>query len=156
MNPEDFMREAIRAADEGMNAGLGGPFGCVIVRLGEVVGRGNNRVTSANDPTAHAEIIAIREACARLQTFRLPDCELYTNCEPCPMCLGAVYWARIPVLYFANTRLDAAEIGFDDDFIYRQVPLPPKERTLSMRPLLREEALEGFRSWEAKADKVGY
>lgn len=150
------MREAIRAADEGMNAGLGGPFGCVIVRQGEVVGRGNNRVTSANDPTAHAEISAIRETCARLRTFQLPDCELYTNCEPCPMCLGAVYWARIPVLYYANNRHDAAKIGFDDDFIYRQIPLRPQDRTLSMRSLLREEALAGFRAWEEKGDKVGY
>ncbi len=150
------MREAIRLADEGMQAGLGGPFGSVIVRQGEIVGRGSNRVISASDPTAHAEIVAIREACTRLGNFQLPDCEIYASCEPCPMCLGAVYWARIPVLYYANTRGDAAAIGFDDDFLYREMPLPPEQRALSMNPLLREEALAVFRAWEKKPDKVRY
>lgn len=153
---EDFMREAIRLAEEGMHGGRGGPFGCVIVRGHEIVGRGNNCVTSTNDPTAHAEVTAIREACTRLGTFQLSDCELYTNCEPCPMCLAAIYWARIPVVYYANTRTDAAAIGFDDDFIYQQVPLPAGERSVRMKSLLREEALAGFRAWEAKADKVRY
>ena len=129
---------------------------CVIVRRGEVIARGNNRVTSTNDPTAHAEITAIREACKSLKTFSLADCELYTNCEPCPMCLAAAYWARIPTLYYANTRLDAAAIGFDDDFIYEQIPLPTEKRALAMRPLLRDEALEVFREWQAKPDKLKY
>ncbi len=156
MRTESFMREAIRLAEEGMHEGRGGPFGCVIVRGNEIVGRGNNRVTSTNDPTAHAEVTAIREAGARLGTFQLSDCELYTNCEPCPMCLAAIYWARLPVVYYANTRTDAAAIGFDDDFIYQQVPLPPEQRSVVMNSLLREEALAGFHAWEAKADKVRY
>jgi len=150
------MREAIKLAEDGMRAGRGGPFGCVVVRRGEVVGRGNNRVTSTNDPTAHAEITAIRDACASLKTFQLTDCELYTSCEPCPMCLSAIYWARIPEIYFANTRQDAAEIGFDDDFIYRQIPLPLEERTIKIRQLLRHEGIATFKNWAAKSDKVRY
>jgi tRNA(Arg) A34 adenosine deaminase TadA len=156
MNHEHFMRAALREAEAGLRQGRGGPFGCVIVRRGEIVARGNNRVTSTNDPTAHAEVTAIREACARLKTFRLDDCELYTSCEPCPMCLAAAYWARIPTLYYGNTRADAAAIGFDDDFIYRQIPLPPEERTLTMRPLLRDEAQAAFREWQAMPDKTRY
>lgn len=156
MTPENFMREAIKEAESGMREARGGPFGCVIVRRGEVVARGNNRVTSSNDPTAHAEIIAIRDACSKLGTFSLVDCELYTSCEPCPMCLAAVYWARIPTLYFGNTRADAATIGFDDDFIYRELLLPPEQRTVAMKPLLRDEAQEGFREWQTKRDKVRY
>ncbi len=154
--PEHFMRAAIREAESGMRDGRGGPFGCVIVRNGAIIARGSNQVTSTNDPTAHAEVTAIRAACRSLHTFALPDCELYTSCEPCPMCLAATYWARIPVLYFGNTRADAAEIGFDDDFIYRQIPLPPEERSLAMRPLLRDEAQPAFREWQAKADRVRY
>ena len=150
------MREAIQEAEAGMREGRGGPFGCVLVRAGQVVARGNNRVTSTNDPTAHAEIVAIRAACATLHTFQLPDCELYTNCEPCPMCLAAAYWARIPTIFYANTRADAAAIGFDDDFIYQQIPLPPGQRTLVMRPLLREEAQATFQAWQAKPDKRRY
>ena len=156
MSSETFMREAIKEAEAGLRAGRGGPFGCVIVRRGEIIARGNNRVTSTNDPTAHAEVTAIREACAKLKTFSLEDCELYTSCEPCPMCLAAVYWARIPRLYYANTRADAAAIGFDDDFIYQQIPLPPAQRTLAMQPLLRDEAQGAFREWLAKPDKVRY
>jgi len=156
MTPEDFMREAIHEAAAGMRAGRGGPFGCVVVRRGEIVARGSNRVTSTNDPTAHAEITAIREACRVLNTFQLADCELYTTCEPCPMCLAAVYWARIPTLYYGNTRADAASIGFDDDFIYQQIPLAPEKRTLRMKTLLREEAQGAFQEWQAKADKVKY
>ncbi len=139
-----------------MDAGQGGPFGCVIVRQGEIVGRGNNRVTSANDPTAHAEVTAIRDACARLKTFQLNDCELYTSCEPCPMCLSAIYWARIPTIYFANTRSDAAEIGFDDDFIYRQIPLPLEKRAIAIKQILRDEARATFQRWTDKSDKVRY
>jgi guanine deaminase len=156
MIPDDFMREAIRLAEDGLQNNRGGPFGCVIVRRGEIVGRGQNRVTSANDPTAHAEVTAIREACAQLRNFQLTDCELYTSCEPCPMCLSAIYWARIPVVYYGNTRADAAAIGFDDDFIYQQVPLPPEKRAIRMTPLLREETLASFRAWAAKPDKVRY
>jgi guanine deaminase len=150
------MQEAIRLAEDGMRSKRGGPFGCVLVRKGEVIARGNNRVTSTNDPTAHAEITAIREACRALATFQLEDCELYTSCEPCPMCLAAIYWARIPTVYYANTRADAAAIGFDDDFIYQQVPLPPEQRALKMQPLLREAALKTFQEWSALPDKVRY
>ena len=156
MQPEEFMREAIREAEAGMRDGRGGPFGCVVVRRGQIVARGNNRVTSTNDPTAHAEIIAIRAACATLATFSLEDCELYTSCEPCPMCLAAVYWARIPQLYYGNTRADAAMIGFDDDFIYDQLQLPPEKRAVAMQPLLREEAQEGFRTWQTLAKRIEY
>jgi tRNA(Arg) A34 adenosine deaminase TadA len=150
------MREAIKEAAAGMRAGRGGPVGCVVVRQGEIVARGCNRVTSANDPTAHAEVTAIREACAKLGTFQLPDCELYTSCEPCPMCLAAIYWARIPSVYYANTRADAAAIGFDDDFIYRQVALPLAERSVAMRPLLRDEAQATFQEWAGSPDKTRY
>ena len=156
MKPEEFMREAIKEAEAGMRGGRGGPFGCVVVRRGEVIARGNNRVTSTNDPTAHAEVTAIREACAKLKTFSLADCELYTSCEPCPMCLAAIYWARIPQVFYANTRADAASIGFDDDFIYQQIPLPPERRAIDMKPLLRDEAQIAFMEWMTKADKVAY
>lgn len=156
MSREKYMREAIHLAEHGMRSGRGGPFGCVIVRQGEIVGRGHNRVTSTNDPTAHAEIVAIRDACATLETFQLTDCELYTSCEPCPMCLSAIYWARIPTVYYGNTRADAAAIGFDDDFIYQQVPLPPDQRTIKMELFLRDEAQGAFQEWRNKADKVRY
>jgi guanine deaminase len=156
MSDENFMRAALREAEAGMRAGRGGPFGCVIVRKGEIVARGSNRVTSTNDPTAHAEVTAIREACAALHTFQLADCELYTSCEPCPMCLAAIYWARIPTVYYGNTRADAAAIGFDDDFIYQQIPLPPEKRAVAMTLLLRDEAQGAFREWAAKSDKVRY
>ena len=150
------MREAIQLADAGMRGGRGGPFGCVIVRRGEIVARGNNRVTSTNDPTAHAEVTAIREACAALQTFQLDDCELYTSCEPCPMCLSAIYWARIPQVFYGNTRGDAAAIGFDDDFIYQQIPLAPDQRAIAMKPLLRDESLASFQEWSKMTEKVRY
>lgn len=153
---DSFMRAAIALAEDGLRADHGGPFGCVIVRAGVIVARGHNRVTSTNDPTAHAEITAIRGACKALGTFQLTDCELYTSCEPCPMCLSAIYWARIPVVYYGNTRADAAAIGFDDDFIYTQIPLPPGQRTLRMIPLLRDEARHSFAEWHAKDDKVRY
>jgi guanine deaminase len=156
MSPGQFMREAIKLAEDGMQSGRGGPFGCVVVRRGEVVGRGSNRVTSTNDPTAHAEVTAIRDACANLKTFQLADCELYTSCEPCPMCLSAIYWARIPTVYYGNTRADAAAIGFDDAFIYQQVPLPPEKRAIKMQSLLRKVALATFKRWAGKADKVPY
>jgi|SRR6185312_5194046 len=153
---ETFMREACRLAEESVRDGKGGPFGCVVVRRGEVVGRGQNRVTSANDPTAHAEVVAIREACRKLGTFKLDDCELYTSCEPCPMCLASAYWARIPALFYGNTRQDAAVIGFDDELLYREIPLPIEQRSLAMKPLLREEAQKAFRAWQEKSDKIRY
>ncbi len=156
MQNDDHMREAIRLASAGAASGRGGPFGCVVVRKGEIVGRGSNGVTSTNDPTAHAEVTAIRDACARLRTFQLADCELYTSCEPCPMCLAAIYWARIPTVYFGNGRDDAAAIGFDDAFLYAQVCLPPERRTVAMRPLLRDEALASFRLWAGKPDRTPY
>src|ERR1700744_6094469 len=129
----DFMREAIRISTEKMRANHGGPFGAVIVCDGKIVGRGWNQVTSTNDPTAHAEMVAIREACKRLKTFQLDDCELYTSCEPCPMCLSAMYWARLKRVYYGNTRKDAAKIDFDDDFIYMEIPKALSERKLPMK-----------------------
>ena len=151
-----FMREAIRLSFRMMRRGAGGPFGAVVVKGSKVVGRGFNRVTSTNDPTAHAEIVAIRDACRRMRTFDLSGCDLYTSCEPCPMCLSAIYWARIRSVYYGNTRKDAARIAFDDDFIYREVSLPVRKRSLVMRRLLRNEAIKAFAEWEAKADKVPY
>jgi tRNA(Arg) A34 adenosine deaminase TadA len=150
------MREAIRLSIQKMRAGRGGPFGAVVVKDGRIIGRGWNRVTSANDPTAHAEIVAIRQACKRLKTFQLRDCDLYTSCEPCPMCLSAIYWARLRSVFYGNTRQDAAKIGFDDESIYREVALPIRRRSLAMRPLLRDEALAAFDEWRRKPDKVCY
>ena len=151
-----FMREAIRLSIQMMRRGNGGPFGAVVVRKGKIISRGSNKVTSTNDPTAHAEIVAIREACKRLKTFQLDDCDLYTSCEPCPMCLSAIYWARLGQVYYANTRRDAAKIDFDDDFIYREVALPIRRRRLRMSQLLREEALTAFAEWVRKPNKVLY
>jgi tRNA(Arg) A34 adenosine deaminase TadA len=150
------MRAAIRLSLEKMRRNDGGPFGAVVVRKGKIVGRGWNCVTSANDPMAHAEIMAIRAACKKLKTFRLDDCELYTSCEPCPMCLAAVYWARLKKIYFANTRKDAARIQFDDDLIYREVAEPVSRRKIPMKQLLRPEALKVFAEWKNKADKIRY
>jgi tRNA(Arg) A34 adenosine deaminase TadA len=149
---KDFMREAIQM----MRRGKGGPFGAIVVKGNKIVGRGCNQVTSLNDPTAHAEIIAIRDACKRLGTFRLDDCDLYTSCEPCPMCLSAIYWARIGSVFYGNTRKDAARIAFDDDEIYREVALPIGKRKLAMKPLLRSEAIVAFKEWENKTDKIQY
>ena len=151
-----FMREAIRLSIQMMRRGKGGPFGAVIVQDGKIVGRGCNQVTSANDPTAHAEIVAIREACQRLKTFQLDDCDLYTSCEPCPMCLSAIYWARLSSVFYGNTRQDAAKINFDDDFIYREVALPLGKRTLKLKQLLHKKALAAFAEWQRKPDKILY
>jgi tRNA(Arg) A34 adenosine deaminase TadA len=156
MNDEGYMREAIRIYEDGLKSGRGGPFGCVVVRAGKVVGRGGNQVTSTCDPTAHAEVVAIRDACKALGTFKLDDCTLYASCEPCPMCLSAIYWARIPTVYYGNSRQDAASIGFDDDFIYGQIPLAPDKRTVAMKPLLEGEAMGAFKAWATKTDKVPY
>jgi tRNA(Arg) A34 adenosine deaminase TadA len=153
---EEFMRKAIALSRAKMRANHGGPFGAVVVRHGRIIARGWNRVTSANDPTAHAEMTAIRTACRKLKTFHLADCELYTSCEPCPMCLAAIYWARLKKIYFGNTRVDAAKIRFDDDWIYREVARPPARRKIPMRQLLRAEALNVFAEWEAKPDKIRY
>jgi tRNA(Arg) A34 adenosine deaminase TadA len=153
---EKFMREAIRLSIQMMRRGKGGPFGAVVVRRGKIVGRGSNQVTSANDPTAHAEIVAIRAACQRLKTFQLDDCDLYTSCEPCPMCLSAIYWARLGHVYYGNTRQDAARIDFDDDFIYREVALPIGKRTLKMKQFLHEEAIAAFAEWQQKPDRILY
>ncbi len=150
------MREAIRLSRQKMQAGAGGPFGAVVVRNNAIIARGWNRVTSANDPTAHAEVTAIRAACKKLRTFQLDDCELYTSCEPCPMCLAAIYWARFQKVFFANSRKDAAQIQFDDDLIYREVARPISRRRIPMTQLLRPEALKVFAEWQAKPDKVRY
>ena len=153
---EQFMREAIRISIEKMRDGLGGPFGAVVVKENRIIARGWNQVTSANDPTAHAEIVALREACRQLGDFRLPGCELYSSCEPCPMCLGAIYWARVDRLFFAATRQDAAEAGFDDEWLYREIPLPVAQRRLPTRQLLREASLDAFDQWKAKPDRIPY
>ncbi len=150
------MREAVRLSIQKMRRGQGGPFGAVVVRDGKVVGRGWNQVTSAKDPTAHAEIVAIRQACRRLKAFQLDDCDLYTSCEPCPMCLSAIYWARLRNVFYGNTRKDAAKIDFDDDFLYREVGLPIRRRKLRMKQLLHAEALAAFAEWQRKPDKIAY
>ena len=150
------MREAIRQSKEGMDRKEGGPFGAIVVKDGKIVGRGNNRVLATNDPTAHAEVVAIRDACQNLGAFQLDDCEIYTSCEPCPMCLGAIYWARPKRVFFGCTRTDAADIQFDDDFIYKEITVPLDQRQIPMIPLLREEALVVFREWQEMADKTLY
>lgn len=153
---ESFMQDAITLSTQRMREGRGGPFGAVIVKDGRVISLGSNEVTTANDPTAHAEIVAIRAACQALGSFRLDDCEIYTSCEPCPMCLSAIYWARISRMFYAATRQDAAEAGFDDEFLYREIPLPIAERQLPTRQILRDQALAAFAEWRAKPDKIPY
>lgn len=156
MDAEHFMREAIRLSVEMMRAGKGGPFGAVIVRDGKVIARGWNQVTSTNDPTAHAEIVAIREACRSMGSFLLPGCELYSSCEPCPMCLSAAYWTRLDGVHYAARRSDAAEAGFLDENIYEEFARQPQARRLACQALLREEALAAFREWKAKPDRIPY
>jgi tRNA(Arg) A34 adenosine deaminase TadA len=151
-----FMREAADLAHQNVLAGKGGPFGAVVVRNGEIIGRGTNLVTSANDPTAHAEVTAIRDACQKLGTFTLAGCEIYTSCEPCPMCLAAIYWARLEKIFYANTRLDAARIGFDDDHLYREMTLAHDQRSTPILPLVSDEAAATFELWTTKTDKVPY
>ncbi len=152
----EFMRRAIELAQKGIDANDGGPFGCVIVRNGEIVGEGWNQVTSTNDPTAHAEVVAIRNACKNLNTFQLEDCIIYTSCEPCPMCLGAIYWARPSAIYYACNKIDAANAGFDDKFIYDELELPLSERTIKTETFLQEEGLTVFQNWTEKLDKTEY
>ena len=153
---EKFMQEAIALSKQGISQNHGGPFGCVIVKDDIIVGRGNNKVTSSNDPTAHAEVVAIRDACKNLHTFQLEGCEVYTSCEPCPMCLGAIYWARPKVIYYANNRQDAANIGFDDSMIYDEMAAKIEERKIPILSLGREEALKVFAEWMNKEDKTAY
>lgn len=151
-----FMKEAIRLSQAHMRRGDGGPFGAIIVRNGRVVGRGWNQVTTKNDPTAHAEVSAIRDACRALKTFDLSDAEIYSSCEPCPMCLAAIYWARIKKVYYANTRRDAARILFDDEFLYKEIAKPISKRSLKMKQLLRKDAKLVFKEWMEKEDKIHY
>lgn len=150
------MQEAILLSGQSIYKNEGGPFGCVIVKGNEIVGRGYNKVTSHNDPTAHAEVEAIRDACKNLNSFQLQDCEIYTSCEPCPMCLGAIYWARPKIVYFANNRQDAADIGFDDSMIYEEMKSPIEERKIPIKNLGREEAIKIFEAWKNKPDKTEY
>lgn len=152
----DFMKRAIALSQEGMERGDGGPFGAVVVRDGEVIAEGNNRVLASNDPTAHAEVVAIRRATEALGRFDLSDCELYTSCEPCPMCLGAIYWARPKAVYYANTRHDAAAIAFDDSFIYDELEKPIEERTIPFHAVPSDEARAVFDAWAAKEDRTPY
>lgn len=151
-----FMERAIELGHSGMEKNQGGPFGCVIVKNGAIIAEGNNRVTSDNDPTAHAEIVAIRNACKVLNDFQLTGCEIYTSCEPCPMCLGAIYWARPKRVYYAATREDAAEAGFDDNFIYKELDLSAGERSIPMIATERNSALQLFETWKKKEDKTNY
>ncbi|HEY2547486.1 MAG TPA: nucleoside deaminase [Candidatus Acidoferrum sp.] len=151
-----FMARAIQLSIDGVQSGRGGPFGAVIVRADEIVAEGSNQVTSTNDPTAHAEVVAIRRACEKLGAFELKDCEIYTSCEPCPMCLGAIYWARLARIYFASTAADAAKAGFDDSFIYGELKRTFAERKIPTIQLMREEALAGFRAWADRSDKIPY
>lgn len=152
---KEMMREAIRLADESVANG-GGPFGALIVKDGEIIAATSNRVTLDNDPTAHAEVNCIRMACKRLGTFDLSGCTIYTSCEPCPMCLGAIYWARIDRIFYGNNRQDAADIGFDDDFIYQELARPMDNRSTPIIPILQDEALHSFRLWTEKTDKTEY
>jgi guanine deaminase len=151
-----YMKEAIRLSIENVESGRGGPFGAIIVKDGKIIATGTNQVTATNDPTAHAEVVAIRRACEVLKSFQLDGCEIYCSCEPCPMCLGAIYWARPDKIFFANTKEDAAKIKFDDQFIYEELERPLAERKLFTRQILREEALEAFRKWSASSVKIEY
>jgi tRNA(Arg) A34 adenosine deaminase TadA len=156
LTPKDFMGRAIELSVERMRSGKGGPFGAVIVKDGEIIAEGFNQVTSANDPTAHAEVTAIRAACAKLGRFDLKGCEIYTSCEPCPMCLAAIYWARLDRIIYANDRDQAAATGFDDEFLYREIPKPIAERSIPTERFMAQEASVAFDEWATKADKIRY
>ena len=156
MKNEDFMQMAIDLSEYNVKQGQGGPFGAVIVKDGMVVARSANKVVPTNDPTAHAEVSCIRLACQELNTYDLTGCEIYTSCEPCPMCLGAIYWAHIDKIYYANTKADAAKIGFDDHFIYDELDLPMEKRKLPVVQLMRDEALNAFKLWSDSEDKMEY
>lgn len=155
MEKEELMRRAIQLSVESVRNG-GGPFGAVIAKDGEIIAEGSNSVTIDNDPTAHAEVNTIRKATRKLGTFDLKGCEIYTSCEPCPMCLGAIYWAHLDKIYYANDRKDAAKIGFDDDFIYQEIALKPVDRHKPMEMFLRDEAIKAFEMWADKTDKTEY
>ena len=152
----EFMQEAINMSIENVKSGKGGPFGAVIVKDGKIIARGANGVTSNNDPTAHAEVVAIRNACKELGAFQLNGCEIYTSCEPCPMCLGAIYWTRPDRMYFSNTKEDVADIQFDDQFIYNELELHFTERKMETRQMMREEALIAFKLWSESISKIEY
>lgn len=156
MNQNPWMARAIELSRRNMETGAGGPFGAVIVKDGQIVGEGWNQVTSTNDPTAHAEVVAVRDACKKLNTFDLTGCEIYTSCEPCPMCLSAVYWSRMDRIYYGNTKEDAAAIEFDDNFIYQEIAKPYASRSIPLLPLMRKEAQVVFEIWKNKVDKVEY
>ncbi|HVH86803.1 MAG TPA: nucleoside deaminase [Terriglobales bacterium] len=151
-----FMRRAIELSMENVQSNRGGPFGAVVVKNGNVIGEGANQVLTTNDPSAHAEVVAIREACRKLNSFQLAGCEIYSSCEPCPRCMGLIYWARPDHLYYANTAADAASVGFDDAFIYRELAIPPENRSLKMKQMMRDEALIAFVAWDKKPDKIRY
>jgi len=151
-----FMARAIQLSIDNVHSGAGGPFGAVVVKGGTAIGEGANQVTALNDPTAHAEVVAIREACKKLSAFDLEGCEIYSSCEPCPMCLGAIYWARLSRIYFANAEADASRIGFDDSMIYRELAQPHSQRKIPMVQMMREEALAAFRAWESRPNKIEY
>lgn len=153
---QHFIMKAIQLALDNVKGNIGGPFGAIVVKKGEIVGVGQNHVTRLNDPTAHAEVQAIRDACKRLNTFQLDDCELYTSCEPCPMCLGAIYWARPKAVYFACTKEEAASIGFDDKFIYEQLQISHENRKIPMIKLSLTEARSPFIAWETSINKIDY
>lgn len=153
---KEFMAEAISLANENLKSGKGGPFGAVVVKNGVIVGKAANSVTSTNDPTAHAEVNAIRDACKNLNTFQLDDCEIYTSCEPCPMCLGAIYWARPKKVYYACTKADAADAGFDDSFIYEEINIPLNERKIPATQLMQTEAQKVFAAWKELDAKIEY
>ena len=155
-NDEYFIREAISQANKGITNNEGGPFGAIIVKNGEIVGRGNNKVTSTNDPTAHAEMVAIRDACKNLNSFQLDDCIIYSSCEPCPMCLGAIYWARPKKLIFASSREDASDAGFDDSLIYNEIALPKEKRLIETQQILQSEGMVVFDKWKSIEDKTKY
>lgn len=152
---EEYMRKAIALSRQSMNS-AGGPFGAVIVKDGRIIGEGMNRVTVDNDPSAHAEVVAIRQACKALDDYSLKGAVIYSSCEPCPMCLSAIYWARLDTVYFGNTQEDAAKIDFDDAFLYEQVSLPHQSRSIPIKPLLRNEAVDVFHEWADKDDKTPY
>jgi guanine deaminase len=151
-----FMQRALDLAVENIVSGAGGPFGCVIVKDGEIIGEGNNQVTSTNDPTAHAEVVAIRNACQKLNSFQLENCEIYTSCEPCPMCLGAIYWARPAAIFYGNTRQEAAEIGFDDQHIYDEIPMEHANRKIPIQQLRLPDSTAAFDKWELLDNKTDY
>jgi guanine deaminase len=153
---KDFMKRAIELSRTNMQMGAGGPFGAVVVKDGKIIGEGWNQVTSINDPTAHAEVMAIRSACIAIDHYELTGTEIYTSCEPCPMCLASIYWARIEKIYYGNTRKDAADIDFDDDFLYQEIPKDLKDRKIPMVQCEHSAALKVFKEWDAKSDKITY